>query len=166
MIDFSNFNIEPAIADVLEQYVDQVPVQVGALAQALGLGVFRSTLQPGISGQIEPDQDFPAGFAIKVNRHESKMRQRFTIAHEIGHFALHRDRIGNGIRDTILYRSKLSNSLEAEANRFAATLLMPISKIRSSLIARSLARTREAAKVLAEEYEVSVDAMEIRLGLR
>src|SRR5688572_4646492 len=97
---------------VINDYKHDFPVKVGALANALGLGVVQSTLHPGISGQIEPSSKFPAGYLIRVNKHEVKERRRFTIAHEIGHYALHRDRIGHGITDTILYRSKLSSNLE------------------------------------------------------
>lgn len=157
---------EAARIAIIEQFKDEIPVPVGRLAKELGLGVLRSTLQPGISGQIEPSDEYPAGFVIKVNRHEVKHRQRFTIAHEIGHFMLHRDRIGSGIRDTILYRSKLSSAMEAEANRFAAGLLMPFDKVRGKFNELELRRDKESARELAQVFGVSNDAMEIRLGLR
>lgn len=151
---------------IVDNFKAQLPVRVGALADTLGLGVVSSTLHPGISGQIEPSLDYPAGFLIRVNRHEVKERQRFTIAHEIGHFALHRDRIGHGITDTILYRSKLSSKLEVEANRFAAQLLMPLPKIREYLEEFGGRRDRQVAVEMARKFGVSTDAMEIRLGLR
>ena len=152
--------------DVIDQFKAEIPVRVGALAQALGLGVLRSTLQPGISGQIEPSPDFASGYVIRVNRHEPKNRQRFTIAHEIGHYMLHRDRIGSGIKDTKLYRSRLSNAMEAEANRYAANLLMPVAELRNRLSQLNLPRNEESADMLANIFGVSNDAMEIRLGLR
>lgn len=165
MVDQLNINGDE-IREIISAFSSEIPVRVGALAEALGLGVVRSTLQPGISGQIEPSRDFRSGFVIKVNRHEVKYRQRFTIAHEIGHYVLHKDRIGDGIRDTKLYRSKLSNAMEAEANRFAAGILMPIEKIREILSNLDMKRDRDSARVLADKFEVSSDAMEIRLGLR
>lgn len=151
---------------LVQQFAAQVPVRVGALAQELGLGVLRSTLQPGVSGQIGPSNEYPSGFVIKVNRHEAKSRQRFTIAHEIGHYILHRDKIGHGITDTILYRSKLSSNLEVEANKFAANLIMPITKIREKLAEVDRGIDRSVAVELAQIFDVSTDAMEIRLGLR
>lgn len=156
----------PEEIEIIEKYKLSVPVKVGALAAELGLGVVRSTLQPGISGQIGPSGEYPAGFLIKVNRHESKSRQRFTIAHEIGHYILHRERIGLGITDTVLYRSKLSSNLEVEANRFAADLIMPMIQIRKKLaeIGRGIDRT--VASEMAAIFDVSTDAMEIRLKLR
>ena len=158
--------VSPEELALVQQFAAQVPVRVGALAQELGLGVLRSTLQPGVSGQIGPSKEYSSGFAIKVNRHEAKSRQRFTIAHEIGHYILHRDKIGHGITDTILYRSKLSSNLEVEANKFAANLIMPITKIREKLAEVGRGIDRSVAVELAQIFDVSIDAMEIRLGLR
>jgi hypothetical protein len=158
--------LSPEQQEVLTNFRSETPVRVGALANALGLGIVQSTLHPGISGQIEPSNDYLAGFLIRVNRHEVKERQRFTIAHEIGHYALHRDRIGHGITDTILYRSKLSSSLEVEANKFAAQLLMPLEKVREFLQEFGGRKDRQVAGEIARKFGVSTDAMEIRLGLR
>lgn len=66
---------------------------------------------------------------ILVSRAEPIVRQRFTIAHEIGHFILH----NNAVPEEIRYRKDLSqlhdlgplNEGEKEANWFAASLLMP-----------------------------------------
>lgn len=156
----------PTELALIDQFSAEIPVRVGALAEELGLGVLRSTLQPGISGQIGPSDDYAAGYVIKVNRHESKSRQRFTIAHEIGHYILHRDKIGLGITDTVLYRSRLSSNLEVEANRFAANLIMPMPKIREKLLVVGRKIDRSVAKEFADIFDVSADAMEIRLGLR
>ena len=49
-----------------------------------------------------------SGYAIFVNKGDRyKTRQRFTIAHKIAHFILHREAIGDGIVDDALYRSGL-----------------------------------------------------------
>jgi hypothetical protein len=57
-------------------------------------------------------------------------RRRFTAAHELGHFILHRDRMGRWIADTnasvVEDRDPDGISeMERQANRFAAELLMP-----------------------------------------
>ena len=64
-----------------------IPVKLGALAKELGLKIVSSTLPMGISGEIRPGNE---GFVISVNRHDSARRQRFTVAHEIAHYLLHR----------------------------------------------------------------------------
>ena len=53
----------------------------------------------------------------------------YTKLYEIAHFLLHREQIGSGISDDVLYRSSLSDQREAEANRLAADMLMPDSAI-------------------------------------
>jgi len=75
---------------------------------------------------------------IGVNSNNSKVRQRFTIGHELGHLTLHPG------HDLILERlvrlnfrdatsSTASDEEEIEANRFAAELLMPQNLLQSSL---------------------------------
>jgi len=152
--------VDPAHKAVIEPFLQEVPVKVAGIARALGIEVKAATLKPRISGQIGPSDSSPSGY-----RHEAKVRQRFTIAHEIAHYLLHRDQIGDGIEDTILYRSTLSDRREAEANRLAADLIMPEKSIVADLRALGTHITPEVATVLAEKYDVSEAAMKIRLGL-
>src|SRR5215217_1945633 len=123
----------------LEACQVEAPVKLSELGKALGLSIKAATLPVGISGEIRPSPDHPGRYVIRVNRHDSPERQRFTVAHEIGHYLLHRNQIGNGITDDVLYRSTLTDRREAEANRVAADILMP-----SHLVARAL----DTAKLL------------------
>lgn len=157
--------VDDKYVHIVMKHCTERPVKVGALARDLGLEVKSATLPSRISGEIRKSSTAPSGYKIKVNRHEVKTRQRFTIAHEIGHFLLHKQEIGDGISDTVLYRSSLSSSIEAEANRVAADILMP-----SSLLWRDVdnsSNVNEADKLsrLAELYQVSEIAMRVRLGL-
>lgn len=151
---------------VIAPYLESAPVKVAGIARALGIEVKSATLKPRISGQIQPSNDSASGYRIRINRHEPLVRQRFTIAHEISHYLLHREYIGDGLEDTILYRSTLSNTIEAEANRLAADLIMPQNLILQSLRKRGKAVTLEVVSEMASEFEVSEPAMKIRLGLR
>lgn len=150
---------------VLNEYTSERPVRVGALAKALGLEVKSATLKSGISGEIRPSDTADAGFKIRVNRHEVKTRQRFTIAHEIAHFLLHQDYIGSGISDTVLYRSSLSSRIEAEANRLSADIVMPAKLLREDMRKYDLPVDEVSAEALADLYEVSKQAMKVRIGL-
>jgi len=150
---------------ILNEYIGERPVRVGALAKALGLEVKSATLSSGISGEIRPSDTAKSGFKIRVNRHEVKTRQRFTIAHEIAHFLLHQDYIGSGISDTVLYRSSLSSRIEAEANRLAADIVMPVKLIREDMRKFDYSVDEASAEELAELYEVSKQAMKVRIGL-
>lgn len=148
--------------DLVRKYQETVPVKLSGLAKALGLRVLSSTLPSGISGEIRPS---PNGFVVSVNRHDSARRQRFTVAHEIAHFLLHRDQIGSGISDDVLYRSSLSDTREAEANRLAAEILLPREKLDHELQALPGLNQEELISSLATSFEVSEVAMKIRLGL-
>lgn len=138
-----------------------LPVKLGLIAQDLGLIVKSATLDAGISGEIKFADSH---YMIRVNRHDAKERQRFTVAHEISHYLLHRDKIGDGIVDDILYRSTLSDSLEAEANRLAADILMPWGKLVEFMNSMSELRIEEKIERIARLAEVSTTAVKIRLG--
>lgn len=124
-----------------------------------------ATLPAGVSGEIRPDPEHLGSFIIRVNRHDSAERQRFTLAHEISHFLLHKDEIKDGIVDDVLYRSGISDWREAQANRLAADILMP-----QQLVSQWIERARalgvsDIPVYLAEQFDVSEAAMRIRLGL-
>lgn len=156
------YRIEDSFLEILETYMKQVPVKVGALAEALGLRVVLATLPLNISGMIQPEGENK--YVIKVNRFDSKERQRFTIAHEISHFLLHRSYIRNGVVDSVLYRSNLSSRLEAEANKLAADIVMPRDAVFSEMSRLSGGSDDDRIALLAEMFQVSKQAMSIRAG--
>ncbi len=152
--------------ETINQYRRAAPVDVVGLSSALGVPVHEAFLAQGISGMIERSGD---GYQIVVNAMDSPTRQRFTVAHELGHYMLHRHLIGNGVDDDRLYRSteigKYHNTAvgpreETEANRFAASVLMPHDLIE----AKQHAGINSPAQ-LARELGVSEHAMCIRLGI-
>lgn len=108
---------------------------------------------------------------IGVNSMHSERRQRFTIAHEVGHLLLHANEdlhvdknFPIGLRTEV--SSLAIDDKEIEANQFAAELLMPATWVLAD--ARDLQidfeHDDEAIKDLADKYEVSVRAMTIRLS--
>ncbi len=114
---------------------------------------------------------------IGVNSGHSETRKRFTIAHELGHFFLHSsnplfvDKIfAVKLRDHIA--SEAIDKDEIEANAFAAELLMPSKLIRQDFVQIYQSRVLDyedgdeldkAIKLLADKYNVSKQAMNIRL---
>lgn len=107
------------------------PTAIGQVANVLNVEVKAAVLGTNISGLIRAHPDDPERCQIKVNRVDNAVRQRFTVAHEISHFLLHREFIdGEGITDTILYRSQLSDWREAQANNLAASMLLPWNTVR------------------------------------
>src|SRR5690606_19313811 len=125
----------------------------------------KADLDPDIAGQIEPT---PSGtYRISVNKNDHYFRQRFTMAHELGHYLYHRDLIDGGVDDTKAYRStdigrfynaRIMPYHETEANKFAAVFLMP-----QDAIERLLDQGVDDAKELAKRFMVSRSAMRIRL---
>jgi Zn-dependent peptidase ImmA (M78 family) len=154
-------SLSDEVKALLSKYHTELPVKLGALAKELGLTVKVRTLEAGISGKIL-GVDF--GYEIQINKHEIKERQRFTFAHEISHYLLHRDLIGEGISDTILYRSALSDSKEAEANRLAADILMPKFIVNQLINNNSDLPSVQQYECVAKELGVSVTALNIRMG--
>jgi len=154
--------------DILSGYASSYPVDVVAAAEAIGVRVLFDQLPDGVSGKIQKDER--GGYYIVANKDEPRVRQRFTIAHELGHYIYHRSLIGDGIQDTAAYRAPdpkvydttpLEPFHEAQANRFAANLLMPRWLIRKA----QTSHPDYSHADLARLFEVSEDAMRIRLGL-
>lgn len=107
------------------------------------------------------------GYRITVNRNLSNQRKQFAAAHGLAHYLLHRDIISKngGIHQDTLFDDKrmsgggISDEYQAQANKFAIQMLMPLHRIRALL-----AKGMNDVVLLAEEFGVSVKAMEIRLG--
>ena len=152
--------------ETVGRFIRSAPVDLDALASALNLQVVYRPLQrvmisgspESVAGKIEKI-DSRGQFGITINSSDSQRRQRFTLAHEIAHYVLHRGMIGNGITDHGLYRSRLGSQIETQANRYAADMLMP-----ASLVKAEWKNGNRSINVLARKFNVSEDAMRIRLG--
>jgi len=152
--------LAPRVRSTIERFQAKPPVDLRGLARELGLPVKAATLPPKISGEIRPGDE---GYVIRVSRHDSHGRQRFTVAHEIAHFLLHRDLIGDGITDDALYRSNQTDSVEAEANRLAADILMPADLLNDAHQTIDRLGADDPIAALASVFEVSPTAMKIRV---
>ncbi len=151
---------------LLDHYRNEYPVKLATLASKLNVAIKVAGLPLGVSGKISKED---GQYIIRVNRFEKRERQRFTIAHEIAHFLLHRDIIDqskDGITDSVLYRSGESLSIEFEANRLAADIIMPLGAIQEKKkeIFGEHPVNEEMIEHLAEIFEVSKPAMEVRLS--
>lgn len=151
---------------ILNQYLSEYPVRLGELARALGIVSIRvSSMRTGVSGQIMKEGDH---YVIRVNRNEARERQRYTIAHELAHYLLHKeiiDSLPDGITDNVLYRSGAPERIEFEANRLAAEIVMPMHLIEEKLKNEFNGVVTDATiESLAAAFAVSKAAMEIRLS--
>jgi Zn-dependent peptidase ImmA (M78 family) len=125
---------EPRAHELRERYHaayggDELPVPVERIAEDfLGLAIERRELE--VSGML-----FPAERRILVNSSEPETRQRFTIAHELGHWICQcRDGAAQAIycRADEIGVGREARALEREANIFAANLMMPESAVRAA----------------------------------
>lgn len=148
----------------IDDYLTEYPVKLGAIAKRLGVKVLLSTLPRGTSGQIGLEDGV---FVIRINRHEAKHRQRFTLAHELAHFLLHRERIEaeGGWSENVLLRSGQPLNIEFEANRLASDLVMPSALLAQTRADYSGPITNEVIEDLARRFGVSAAAMEIKFQM-
>lgn len=149
---------------IINEAIDNAPVDLKGLANSLGVEVRHVYLDDDISGMIEHKNE---RYVISVNALDACYRQRFTIAHELGHFMNHRHLMQDGIDDNRAYRSTSSGRYhnteigpaeETQANRFAAALLMPAKAVR-----RAYNEGLKDVNELARKFQVSKQAMRIRL---
>ena len=118
---------------------------------------FEGFLTPHPGGKPE----WGIGYASSI---ESDGRRRFTIAHEFGHYLIHRQKYPNGFEcrpeDMAAWDSEY-NRIEAEANQFAANLLMPLDDFRNQINPKAPADLDDLGKC-AERYGVSLMAATLR----
>lgn len=115
-----------------ENYVSEPPVDVKAIAENYGISV-RETEFPEkfgrVLGFITPNKDKQTAMMI-INANDTPESKQFTIAHELGHWLLHKDEILKDPDKTVLLRMSLGDeskdALEKEADAFAAELLVPM----------------------------------------
>lgn len=155
-----------AIVVLEEAGVTNLPVPVGEIAISRGADVTYEAYEGEVSGMLYRFDDHAV---IGVNSTHAPTRQRFTVAHEIGHLEMHKgqplfiDRFAR-----VNWRNGESNNEEIEANQFAAELLMPrefvAREVERMLEKRRAIDARTLAAQLAKTFEVSPQAMEYRLA--
>jgi len=110
-------------------------------------------LQPSLSGEK---------WGIYYSTNCSPERQRFTAAHEFGHYLLHRKRYPQGFRsDEAAVDGRTKDDIEREANEFAATLLMPLDDFRRQISAKCQPNFDQLS-ACATRYDVSLVAVILR----
>jgi len=159
-------NIETQAFKILEAVgiKDASDIDVKRIAQYLNVDVQSTTLEDDISGLFVIKDGKPY---IRYNRNEHEHRWRFTIAHELGHFLLHKDTpLFVDRKERIFYRNTLSTTgevmKERQANAFAAALIMPKHFLELEL--EQIPPNKEPVAHLAKIFNVSMLAMSFRLS--
>jgi Zn-dependent peptidase ImmA (M78 family) len=162
---------------LLEQMgITEPPVDVDKVARGLGYKVvFKYFDDDELSGTVFTDVG--GSITLGINTFHAPVRQRFSIAHEIGHAQMHI--AGKQANDELfvdppartLFRDGKASlgeyKQEIEANQFAAALLMPadfVSRLGSHLVKTNPSiSVAEIVESLARGFEVSTQAMKYRL---
>lgn len=146
-----------------------IPVDPFAIANLLGVEVLLGSFgDDAVEGVLRAHEGRPQ---ILVRIESSLARQKFTVAHELGHYALH---LGCTLdpgqdgeifvdNDIQLYRRGSGNDAaahrrEIQANMFAAALLMPADAV------REWATDAPSLRGLAKRFGVSEEAMRYRMN--
>jgi len=166
--------IEQQVAEILlEAGVTNAPVAVDQIAKSKGASVVPFELGDEVSGVLVVEENRGT---IGYNITHHKNRQRFTIAHELGHFILHLDKGKSKEmfvdKDFIIkwrYEKVYTPSEfkhEQEANAFAAALLMPREFLLKELSKAKYIELPENRLIeeLAKVFDVSVPAMTYRFA--
>jgi len=145
--------------------ITQCPVEIVRICQAEGISVFEENLPKNVSGFIVIQNDhfeyYGTGRLIAVNIRDSASRRRFTIAHELAHYILHKDES----QEFYAHRDTGQNGgIENEANIFASCVLMPKALV-ISLLRDLRENATSAMKIvhIAKNFAVSQDASRVRL---
>jgi|SRR5690625_1366218 len=152
---------------LIECNQNEPPINVFNIAECIGINVIDKDFGDQVSGVIVI-KDGKAKIGFNSNHVEERIR--FTIAHEIGHFILHRSQMDFFI-DNTYYALRDDNSskgefkMEREANGFAAALLMPKKLIIEEIKKINFDIADEnSLNILSKKFKVSTQAMSFRLA--
>lgn len=152
---------------------DHFPIHVSAIAKEFShqrfpddpITMVKGASLPGFEGALYRAPAGKTGWGILYNSDiTSTGRKNFTLAHEFGHYLLHRLIYPNGIecreQDIVRWDSEYAQ-IEHQANVFAATLLMPLDDFRRQIDDRSQPTLDDLGNC-ASRYDVSLIAATLR----
>ena len=143
-----------------------IPIDIERIIQSYNIEIRSQSLEDSMSSMLVIKN---GRGIIGINKAHPPTRQRFSLAHELGHYLLHSKSTQIFVdASTIFFRDELasegSDKEEIEANTFAAELLMPESVLRQIIRQQPLdAFDDRAVQRLAAKFGVSVQALTIRL---
>lgn len=153
--------------------LDRFPVDVPAIAQQYSLqrypddpiSLVKGDVLPGFDGALLRAPTGKKGWGIFFNHAiASRGRINFTLAHEFGHYLMHRLAYPSGLKcgeqDVVRWDSEYGQ-VEHQANVFSANLLMPLDDYRRQVDAKSKVNLDMIAHC-ADRYNVSLIAAILR----
>ena len=154
----SSGNREKTVSLLKMAKISEAPVDVYKIAKLLGFSIIESDFPNNYSGEIYIEGKIKS---IGVNKNHTIKRQRFTLAHELGHYLNGHQYFDEGGKMLEEMEFDFTNPLhkqEKEANLFASELLIP-----KDFLIKDIDQIGLNIDKLTEKYEVSEQAMWIRL---
>ncbi len=161
------------ILNTVYSSIDRFPIDVASIAKEYSQQIYPEDPISLVKGKILPTFD---GGLFKAPAHKkgwgifyndaiiSKGRINFTLAHEFGHYLLHRKDYPDGIKcssqDLVRWDSQYGQ-IEHQANVFASNLLMPLDDYRQQIDAQKKVNF-DMIGHCADRYEVSLIAATLR----
>lgn len=166
-IDLADFASPERIAgEIIHKISDlPIPVPIEELSEMLDIISIEEMTTEGFEGGLLTDSEKSTGY-ILVNENSPMQRRRFTIGHELGHFLcpLHKPPTkgefyctAESMQLTSARKGDQVASMEVEANRFAASILMPLPHFKKDLRLQNGANIDQII-ALARRYETSKEA--------
>lgn len=144
------------MADNLTSIYSEPPIPVCEVARRQHMRVFKKNFGKH-TNELSGFCDMTKGH-IYINNDDMRLRQVFTIAHEIGHWILHKGKIGRDYTYLPKGKSEFNDKpYEVDADYFAIALLMP------RHLLKKYDRVKEHVTLLAKVFNVERTMMELRL---
>ena len=138
---------------------DQIPVNIleKIKEQNIELNELCYDLHDEVLGEIKKEN---GKYKINIQGYDFNYRRRFTMAHELGHYKLHKDLLDDeGLDDGLSYETmyrknaKISSNQETQANKYAIDMLVPKELIIS--IVKELNKIKEIPGIIDENGQAN-----------
>ncbi len=135
--------------------LELLPLDIEGVGNKLSIKISRTSLEDDVSGVLQENKS-DNSWELLINKNHHPNRQRYTIAHEVGHYCLHRH-LKTEFKDKIFFRGGDTTRQELQANSFASEVLMPEHEFR-----RLVREGTKSIEQLANIFKVSTLALRIR----
>lgn len=149
------------------------PVDIIAIAKRLGFTIHEfATFPSDVVGAMfltlseKLRKLVPSSKLIGLNKNYDLAHKRFAVAHELGHYFLHKDRCLNGANPVFFHTKDDENGIEAEACKFAALILMDkriFKKMYSDMKLNDKNRDIDIIRTLSKKFNVPQKAIQRRI---
>lgn len=163
-INFLLTNVDSIAQNVLHRAFGEsldynYPIDLEKIAKAFDVPIYKEKLDDNLAGCFMAEG---GNSAIVVNKKDPESRQRFTIAHELGHFISYKlqEKEGTIYDERGALASIGRDPEEVFANKFAAEVLMPKDEFKKQMESESA--KKDKIDYLTRHFKVSKQAIEIR----